>query len=380
LGLRWWGAAALVLPLMIGGTANAAPDQTFTGVITDDMCARADHSHMQMGPTDAECVLACIDLHGAAYVLYDGTSAYNLSDQHTPEKFAAQRVTVAGTLDTRTNTIQVASIAVAQHPAEFEVASIKPSPEQSDQGAVGIHVSGSQVHLAHMSLRDDIVLAYAVIPEQVSGPDWITQQRFDIAAKLPDGASATQVPEMMQQLLASRFGLKVHHESKDFPVYAIVVAKGGLQLKEVDPADAPVTPGTANVTAGGGARGVSIDLGGGSSFTLADNQLVIRKVTMATLARTLSRFADRPVVDGTGVAGTYDLTLDLSPEDYTATLVRTAVNAGVVLPPQALRVLDGASGNPFSGPLERFGLAMESRKSPFDVIVVDSVQKIPTQN
>ena len=88
--------------------------QTFTGVITDDMCPLGDHSRMQMGPTDAECAKACINAHGAAYVLYDGKSAYVLSDQETPERFAAQKVRVVGTLDVKTMTIQVESITAAR--------------------------------------------------------------------------------------------------------------------------------------------------------------------------------------------------------------------------------------------------------------------------
>lgn len=85
-----------------------------TGVITDDMCARANHAQMQMGPTDAECVKACILAHGAQYVLFDGEHAYTLSDQQAPGKFAAQRVTVAGTVDVKKYSIQVESIAVAK--------------------------------------------------------------------------------------------------------------------------------------------------------------------------------------------------------------------------------------------------------------------------
>jgi hypothetical protein len=88
--------------------------QTFTGTITDDECGRADHSRMRMGPTDAECARACIRAHGASYVLYDGKDAYTLSDQEAPEKFAGQRVTVVGTLDAKTRTIQVDSIAAAR--------------------------------------------------------------------------------------------------------------------------------------------------------------------------------------------------------------------------------------------------------------------------
>jgi hypothetical protein len=78
------------------------------------MCADADHARMGMGPTDAECTLACADVHGSAYVLYDGKAVYALSDQRTPEKFAGQKVKVTGTLDPKTKTIQVESISAAR--------------------------------------------------------------------------------------------------------------------------------------------------------------------------------------------------------------------------------------------------------------------------
>ncbi len=100
--------------LAIAALAAAQGKQTFTGAITDDMCARADHSGMRMGPTDAECTIACVMVHGAAYVLYDGKEVYALSDQKTPEKFAGQKVTVRGTLDAKTKTIRVESITAAK--------------------------------------------------------------------------------------------------------------------------------------------------------------------------------------------------------------------------------------------------------------------------
>lgn len=93
---------------------TAAGEQTFTGVVTDSMCANGDHSHMRMGSTDAECTIACVDAHGALYVLYDGKDVFTLSDQQTPEKFAGQKVTVTGTLDSKTRTIQVDSIKPAK--------------------------------------------------------------------------------------------------------------------------------------------------------------------------------------------------------------------------------------------------------------------------
>jgi hypothetical protein len=102
--------------IVLAVTAWAAPPgkQTFTGVITDSMCENGDHSHMRMGPTDAECTVACVSIHGASYVLWDGKAAYTLSDQKTPEKFAGKKVMVAGTLDAKTKTIQVDSIIAAK--------------------------------------------------------------------------------------------------------------------------------------------------------------------------------------------------------------------------------------------------------------------------
>ena len=100
--------------LALTGLSAAQSPQTFTGIITDDMCALPGHASMKMGPTDADCVKACISAHGASYVLLDGKNVYLLSDQKTPEKFAAQRVAVVGTLDAKTKTINVQSIAPAK--------------------------------------------------------------------------------------------------------------------------------------------------------------------------------------------------------------------------------------------------------------------------
>jgi len=105
----------LFLGLLVIAALAAAPDtRKFTGIITDSMCARADHSHMQMGPTDGECTIACVSIHAAAYVLYDGKQTWTLSDQKMPEKFAGKKVTVTGTPDAKTMTIQVDSIAAAK--------------------------------------------------------------------------------------------------------------------------------------------------------------------------------------------------------------------------------------------------------------------------
>jgi hypothetical protein len=95
-------------------TSAAAGPKTFTGIVSDDMCARGDHSQMRMGPTDAECTLACVSGHGAAYVLYDGKNVYTLSGRQALEKFAGHKVRVTGELDAKTQTIRMESITSAK--------------------------------------------------------------------------------------------------------------------------------------------------------------------------------------------------------------------------------------------------------------------------
>jgi hypothetical protein len=105
----------LVGVLLFAATV-AAPQstRTFTGTITDSMCDRGDHSRMRMGPTDAECAVACAEEHDAAFVLYNGKDVYTLTDQQSARKFAGRKVTVVGALDARSRRIAVSSIAAAQ--------------------------------------------------------------------------------------------------------------------------------------------------------------------------------------------------------------------------------------------------------------------------
>src|SRR4051812_35765992 len=100
---------AIVGLLAMAAAAQPAP-RTFTGTITDSMCANADHASMRMGPTDAECTKACVEEHDATYVLYDGKQSYELSDQRAAEKLVGQKVRVTGTKDDKKKTIKVESI------------------------------------------------------------------------------------------------------------------------------------------------------------------------------------------------------------------------------------------------------------------------------
>jgi uncharacterized protein (TIGR03435 family) len=265
---------------------------------------------------------------------------------------------------------------------EFEVASIRPSTE-TPQGQVniGLHIDGAQVRVASMTFKDYLGLAYRMKVSNISGPDWISSERFDISATIPAGGKTAQIPEMFQALLAKRFQLKVHREKKEFPVYALVIGKGELKLKEVPPDDDKgKTAEPINVAGGGSAAGVSVNLGNGSSWSFVPNRFEAKKLTMEQFASNLERFADRQIVDMTGLKGQYDLAFDINPEDYRPMLIRSAISAGAMLPPQALKLVEGTSSASISDALQQIGLRLEARKAPLDVIVVDDAKKTPTEN
>jgi uncharacterized protein (TIGR03435 family) len=263
---------------------------------------------------------------------------------------------------------------------EFEVASIKPSTA-APEGVfnLGVHIDGAQVRCTYMSLKDYIVRAYQIKSYQFSGPDCMASQRFDISAKLPAGASRDQVPAMLKALLDDRFQIKTHASSKEFAVYALTVGKGGLKMKE-SPLDEAAGPAAVNVDVHAGAGNTMVDLGKGASISFGEDRLDGKKLTMTIFADQLARFVDRPVVDMTGLQGTYDLSLQFQRDDFRPMRIRAALAAGVQLPPQALRLLENASDGPLLTAIQTLGLKLESRKAPLDVLVVDSALKSPTEN
>ncbi|HUK17821.1 MAG TPA: TIGR03435 family protein [Bryobacteraceae bacterium] len=275
--------------------------------------------------------------------------------------------------------VPMAVFGQAQERPQFEVASVKPAGQivAGPEVRIGIRIDGAQFSCTSYSLRDYLRYAYQVKPFQVLGPDWITQERYAVTARIPEGASREQVPAMLQALLEERFKVKLHHDKKEFPIYALVVGKSGIKMKELEiPASEPV-PSSVNVNVAGGPNGVNVDLGGGAYFGFANNKLEGKKLPMARLADMLALFADRPVVDLTGLKGRYEFAVPLAEEDYRAMLIRSAVNNGVSLPPQVLQYM---SGDSLYSAVELLGLKLEPRKGPLDVIVVDSAEKTPTEN
>ena len=267
----------------------------------------------------------------------------------------------------------------------FEVVSIRPSAISPQPGvAPGVRIDGAQFRSTFLTVKDYISMAYRIKLYQISGPDSMGSDRFDVAATIPEGRLPSDASAMMQSLLEDRFQLKLHREKKEFPVYVLEIGKDGFKMSEshLDPELEKADPRAAQAFTGTGSnQGVSFSLGKGSSFNFANNKFEGKGIDMETAAGILERFLDRPVVNATGLKGIYDFSFDVTAEDYRAMLIRAAVNANVVLPPDVIRLLDAASSpeSLFEG-LAKLGLKLESRKAPLDLLVIDSVLKRPTEN
>ena len=257
-------------------------------------------------------------------------------------------------------------------PPAFDVATIKPAAPMAD-GKMRIGFGGDEgrIDYTNVSLKDVVARAYRLKPYQVTGPAWIDSQRYDISAKIPAGAK-DRVPEMLQSLLAERFNMTVHKESKEQPIYALVVGKNGAKLKKSSDGDASalVAPDGSRVAAPKGAM-------------MADStgRIQANGVTMANFSDMLSRMLDRPVVDMTGIEGNYDLTLEIAMEDLIG-MKRMAGGA-------AMMHSGGGDGGPApdSNPrasmftaVQQLGLKLDPRKAPLDFLVIDKADKAATEN
>ena len=244
-------------------------------------------------------------------------------------------------------------------PLSFEVASVKPSaPITSKEGKmrVGKTISGSRVEMNYVSLADLVQTAYRVKPYQVTGADWTQSDHFDVLAKMPEGATQDQMPEMLQALLAERFKLTLRRENKEHAIYALLVGKYGLQVQEAEPGPDP--------PAASGAKTGSV-------------MIVNRKMTLAAFADFLARFVDRPVVDMTGTKATYQITMEIPIEYLIADKAKRDAT-------EAPRAGSDSASDPASSPMfaaiPQFGLKLEPRKAPMEVLVIDHAEKIPTAN
>lgn len=263
-------------------------------------------------------------------------------------------------------------------PVEFEVAAVRPSAPGTGRG---VRIDGAQVHFAGLLLREYIARAYQVRSSQIIDQDRLSSAPFDVDAKLPAGSSPAQVAEMLQALLADRFSLKQHREQKETSVYALVVGRPPLKLKESarNPDASQRIEALVNVTVNTNGGRTAVDLGHGSSYTMTGGRFVGNRLTADMLASTLERYCDRPVINMTGLTGAYDVSFAVAPEDAQILGMRAALYAGLTLPSQMMSILD-AGGNPLIGAVEQLGLKLEARKAPVDVLVVDEVRRAPLEN
>ena len=202
--------------------------------------------------------------------------------------------------------------------------------------------SPERITFTFTSLKNLIRVAYNMwSPNQIEAPAWMESATFDVVANVPPGATRDQANLMLQNLLADRFQLKVHRATKELPIYALVVAKNGPKLKVA--ADDPNAPKPRGTLWSGGRKKFEFD-----------------RWTMASFAGTLESDVDRPVIDMTGLKGTYDIRLEFAE-------TRSTFGAP-----------DPEASELFTALTEQLGLRLESRRGPVEVLIVGSALRQPT--
>jgi uncharacterized protein (TIGR03435 family) len=240
---------------------------------------------------------------------------------------------------------------------QFEAASVKLSKECAYQSSV----SRGGIALKGMPLKFILELAFKIEPDRINGPAWLETVCFDVNARAPQGAAADAIPPMLQNLLADRFKLSAHRESRLGTGYALVIDKNGPKMK--------ISTESPNFMRGRRPATLSVRRDG-LGFSGA--------MTMDTLAMTLSRSGYGPVVDATRLDGKYEVELNWVPDP--------ALGHGR---PPAAAAEPGLAGageasvptvDLFTAVRESLGLRLEPRKTPIDYLIIDRAERVPTEN
>jgi uncharacterized protein (TIGR03435 family) len=274
---------------------------------------------------------------------------------------------------------------IADRRPAFEVASVKPAPpfvngaDYRMRGGPGTDDPG-QITYPRTWLGTLLTMAYGVRLDQISGPAWINTEAYSIVAKIPPNTTKDQFNLMLQNLLAERFHLTLHHETKDFTVYSLLVAKGGPKMMPFSPdMDAKTTP---PASAPMDRKGFPV-LAPGARFAIAPGVGELYGTARSTHRQTMAEFVEQlgaivnmsngdgvvrggppaaHVIDKTGLTGEFEFTLEF---------------AGSVMPGGA----NDALAPNLSVALEKqLGLKLEKGKAGLDVLVIDHVDKVPTEN
>jgi bla regulator protein BlaR1 len=245
-------------------------------------------------------------------------------------------------------------------PTQFEVATIKPAaPSPTGQMRIGIGIQpGGRFTAQGVTLKFLIAQAYDIKEHQISGgPGWMGSDQWDITAKA-DAAEMTgpirqeQLRAMLQALLADRFKLTFHQDSKEMPIYALVVGKGGPKLQKSE-------------AAGNQQR----------MMRFGNGQLNANGVPAQFLADTLSRQLGRSVIDKTGLQGLYDFKLEWTPDEGQRHMMPGGGALGADAPPPP----DASGPSLFTAVQEQLGLRLDSEKGPVAMYLIDRAEK-PAEN
>jgi uncharacterized protein (TIGR03435 family) len=276
----------------------------------------------------------------------------------------------------------------------FEAASVKPVDGSRGRlgalsGGPGTNSPGQLAGVATVKLL--LMRAYDLKDYQIAGPAWIESSRFQIQAKIPSGAQKAQVGPMLQSLLAERFGLAAHRETRQLAAYELIVAKTGPKLMSSravnDPKEA-AGPSTSPRFVKGAegfpdlAPGADVSRTYFVAFSGPDGLLYKvwgRHETMQQLADRLTPQLDRPVVDATKLQGEYDFTLAWAVESTGGVVPRNGS------PPDEIDsastpVLSAFSPSIFDALERQLGLRLQQKQRPVDVLVVDRVNAKPTED
>ena len=261
----------------------------------------------------------------------------------------------------------IAQVAQPSVRPQFEVASIKLAPP--DAFGMWIRPIAGGTTMTNMTLKELIVIAYRIQPFQVSGgPAWLDSARFDISAKSEGPRKPGEIPLMLQALLEDRFKLAMHRDTKELPIYALVLAKKDHTLgprlteskegscTEDDPSKPPPPP----------EPGKPSTLGCGGVMT-GPRQLTAASVPLARLISALERRIGRTIVDKTGLTGNFDIVLQWTPDENELAVL------ALLLPPDEPRPSASDSTGPsiFTALQEQLGLKLESQKGPVEILVID---------
>jgi len=231
----------------------------------------------------------------------------------------------------------------SQSPA-FEVASIKPSRDVVPMMVVTPDFRNGTLHGERVTTRMLVAAAYGVTPPLVTGPDSLDKGRFDVIAKAPEGAPNSDLRPMLQNLLKDRFKLIAHMEKKERNVYFLRVARGGVKMpKYPAPDGGPKKPGDPRYSGFPMARGTG---------------------TTSQLAQLLSRVVNAPVIDETGLTERYSYVLSYAPISR-----QTSAHPADFGPPDIFTAVE-----------EQLGLKLQAGRSLVDIVAVDQIERMPTEN